>query len=407
MRNCITNEFEDKRIPKVIVRYLQSIYKNWTQVPNYSLIQRGSLREYKFPGYETFFGYYDRSPFNTERSYLLFYRSPISTKFNPRLNTPIELVLWDNWQEQIIKIWKIWSYNWQQGSKAQWISNYEFIFNNYDSNTNSYIAIVVDINNLSEKRLEYPSYESCKDFCLTLNFNRLSQLRPDYGYRNIVPQDLNDNNDGVFIHHFKNNKTELIISISDLCKLSFKESMKGAQHKVNHIMLTPDGSKFMFMHRWIKNGIKEDRLYIYDFSAKTLRCVADYGMVSHCYWWSDYIIGYMKGPSGLPGYYKIDTKDASINLLSDYIQYFGDGHPSIYQNMMVFDTYPDSQRLKYLYMYDLIGEKLIELGSFKEALGYECQCRCDLHPRLVDQNIISFDSTHSGTRCFCVLTLDK
>ena len=79
MRNCITNEFEDKRIPKVIVRYLQSIYKNWIQVPNYSLIQRGSLREYKFPGYETFFGYYDRSPFNTERSYLLFYRSPIST----------------------------------------------------------------------------------------------------------------------------------------------------------------------------------------------------------------------------------------------------------------------------------------------------------------------------------------
>lgn len=402
MRNLITNEIEDKKIPKILVRRLQSIFNGWSRQPQYKLLS-GTVKVFDFCGCETFYGYYDRSPLNSSRTKVLFYRSNVSTKLNPRLNGKIELVLWNYIKNEQIKCWDIYAYNWQQGSKVQWINDTSFIFNNYDLCSKSYFSVIVNTITFDEERIEMPAYESCDRFFLSLNFNRLYQYRPDYGYRNIPKKFLDDKTDGIFIYDFKVKQNKLLVSIEDLKNLNFTKSMVNANHKVNHIMLSPSQKSFMFMHRWIKDGLKTDRLYVYNLGTSELSCVADYGMISHCCWYNDDIIGYMNGPSGKEGYYKI-SKNGFLKLSSS-VQNLGDGHPSILGDKMVIDTYPDKKRMKHLYLFDLLDCDLIEIGQFKESMGYECQCRCDLHPRYIGENIISIDSTHIGKRVFCIIEI--
>lgn len=402
MRNIVTNELEDKKIIKDIIRYAQSLYKRWGKEQPCS-IDGSRLKVFDFDGAETFFGYYDRSPFNELRQYLLFHRSKLSTRLNPRTNKPIELVLWDYNRNREIKSWELWAYNWQQGAKPQWIDGERFIFNNFDPIAQKYYSVLVDIKNQSEKKYSCPSYEACKDFYLTLNFSRLAKLRPDYGYRNVSNVHLDDVTDGVFSVSFADNIVKMLVSLEQLKQTNPKPSMEKAKHKVNHIVLSPDRKKFMFMHRWINRKGKQDRLYVYDLEAHSFHCVADYGMVSHCYWYGEDIIGYMNGADNKPGYYRIFGE--RIERLHDKIQGFGDGHPTILEDEMVFDTYPDSRRLKHLYHYNLKSDSLYEIGRFKESLGYENQCRCDLHPRLITPHLVSVDSTHTGKRCLCLIEI--
>jgi len=173
-------------------------------------------------------------------------------------------------------------------------------------------------------------------------------------------------------------------------------------------MISPKGDKFMFLHRWLVGNRKLDSLIISDIDGKNIKCLADDDMVSHCFWnGNDEIISYMRDKKDGDKYFKIDINTSERKIIGKGIlDKFGDGHPSIYQNKMLFDTYPNKARMKELFVFDLKGNHLTKLGEFYESLKFYGETRCDLHPRFsIDGSKVFFDSVHTGKRKLYYLKL--
>jgi len=361
---------------------------------------------------ESFFGYYDKSPINISNEYIIFHSldsDRIKTTNNPNKKKYLNIVLYNIKENNYKIIDKSYSYNWQQGTKLQWLDENRFIYNVFENG--EYLSKIYNIieEKIETNTVKEPIYDCYKnEYALTLNFERLMALRPDYGYRNKEKTNFNISeikNDGIYYIDLKNDKENnkrLIISI-DLIKNHHKQkSMENAKHKFNHIMISPDGKKFIFMHRWIKStGERYDSLFLSDIDGKNLKVISDNDMVSHCCWdGNNTVVGYYRDKK-LNGdkFYSYDLKTEEISILSKKLDSFGDGHPSFYKNKMLFDTYPDRSRMQHIYIYDKKNNEVRNIASFFQSIKYFGETRCDLHPRWsFDGQKIFFDSVHEGKR---------
>jgi len=364
------------------------------------------------PEKETFFGYYDKSPINESEQYLIFQETTHSTRKKPNKNTAIFIVLFDIRNNKEIHRWETFAYNWQQGSNLLWISEFKFIFNFFDIKKQKYASKIIDVNNIElDTVINHPIYDAHSKFGLNLSFERLNNIMPDYGYRNHKTLDKFDyEKEGVLKIDLENNEHKLIISIQDIINLHHKKSMDNATHWFNHIMISPNGKQFMFLHRWIKNGKKEDALILANIDGTELECLADDGMVSHCFWKNDEeIISYMRTEATGNKYYIINTIRKSIEIIGEeIINIYGDGHPNVFDNNIIFDTYPNRARMKELFKYDIKTNELIKLGEFFESLKFNEETRCDLHPKYSsDGKSVFIDSVHEGKRGLYQIILEK
>jgi len=389
-----------KRVIKRIYQILNYFYyKKLNKFKtNYEILKISVKKE------ESFFGYYDKTPINKLNNYLIFHSADHSTKNTPQKNRPIKVVLFDFIKNEVKVEYPTNAYNWQQGAKLQWITENNFIFNDYDKQKDIYISKIVNsISGKIIKTIDYPVYDVYNNLALSLNFARLNVLRPDYGYRNRkIEIDFVDNdNDGIFFINLINNNSKLIISLQDIIKLHCKDNMKFAKHWFNHIMISPNGDKFMFLHRWLVGNKKYDALIVSGINGEHKKCLVDEEMVSHCCWYgNDKIISFMRDKQRGDKYYIIDINTGKREILGDrIIDKFGDGHPSVFNNKLLFDTYPNKARMKELYLFDLEKNDLFKLGEFFESFEYYGETRCDLHPRWSpDGKYLSIDSTHEGIR---------
>jgi hypothetical protein len=90
---------------------------------------------------ESFFGYYDKSPLNCSGNFLLYHEADIPTYKLPSTSIPIRIIL-KNLQSGKEDIFASYCYNWQQGSRLQWIDDQRFIYNDYDSQKNDLFRLL-------------------------------------------------------------------------------------------------------------------------------------------------------------------------------------------------------------------------------------------------------------------------
>lgn len=403
----------ERRAANILSSYpkLKSVIKKGYQYINYLLYRRpynvksskdisrieSSDRE------KTFFGYYDKSPLSTDGCNIAFHASRRNTKKKPSASDSIFIDVYDLEKKTVKKIGETSSYNWQQGARLQWLSESKLIYNFFDE---TYKARIVNIKSDKHKIIDYPVYDCYKEeYSLTLNFQRLDALSPDYGYRNLARMDdeelKDEQNDGIFYIDLNTGKRKLIISLSQLKQITPDSEMEKALQSVNHIMISPDGQKFMFIHRYFVGLRRYDRLFVSERDGSNLKLLASDEMVSHCCWWNkDEIVGYLRDYNLGDKYFKINASTGYKSIVGEgVINEFGDGHPSILGTKVVFDTYPNKSRMKRLYSYDTVTNELEQIGEFFESLKYYGETRCDLHPRLSDgSGKIFFDSVHEGKR---------
>ncbi|OQX78584.1 MAG: hypothetical protein B6D61_05145 [Bacteroidetes bacterium 4484_249] len=376
---------------------------------NYSFQTNRRVNKISLHGQESFFGYYDKFP--EKNQWVLFHSYSENTNQKPNKNTPVIIAGYNIASNEYRQFDKSFAYNWQQGSRLQWLDDDRFIFNDVDKGQQKYISKIFNIQSSKvETIIDFPVYDTNNSFALSLNFKRLAALNSDYGYYTIQPQESDIENlkkDGIFYIGFNDQAVKLLLSFEDVIEIHKQQTMQQAQHKFNHIMISPDGKRFMFIHRWYKGGVKYDSLLVSDIDGNNLHCIADDGMVSHCFWKDNTtIFGYLRDIRFGNKYFLIDVLSGEKKVVGDdSIWRLGDGHPHIIGNDILFDTYPNKSRMQQLFLYNIENMNLEKVGEFYASMKFYENTRCDLHPRLSkDGSVIFIDSVHEGKRFLYRLT---
>ena len=223
-------------------------------------------------GYEYFFGYYDKSPWDVTDRYVLCLRAKDTwSDVSPRDVADIILIdtmKAENDEGRIRKIAVTHAWNVQQGCMMQWLGpDYQsrIIYN--DCRDGKYCSVILDLKNMKERVINAPVYTVSADgnFALTLDFSRLYNLRPGYGYYNVPEITKGIGLPDVFAIwsiNLQNNEITPLLKYEDFAKFKPREEMADgkAVHKVNHLMLSPNGKRFMVLYRWFNRDRKYTRL---------------------------------------------------------------------------------------------------------------------------------------------------
>lgn len=355
-------------------------------------------------GKEYFFGYYDKSPWDASDRYMLCLR--VNKTFEETApDEPADIVLFDtqnNNEMRIIASTKTW--NVQQGAMLQWLGpdfSTKIIYN--DFRDDQYCSIILNLTTNEETKISRPVYSVSNDgsFALSLDFARLHRLRKGYGYSNKEESTKGEkipDAPAVWNVNLIDGHSSSILSYKDFYMFETRDEMINAEHKVNHIMINPESSRFMILHRWTKGSRKYTRLVTADIDGSDMFNLSDDDMVSHCYWKnSSQILAFARKAKEGNGYFLMIDKSKDYTHL--WPELSSDGHPSYSPNneYVVTDTYPDRSRIARIYL--LKENKRETLAKVFAPFKYDNDVRCDLHPRWNRKgNKIAFDSVFEGKR---------
>lgn len=354
------------------------------------------------------FGYYDKLQFDLSGRYAL----GMEVNFEHRSPKPddvirIGMVDLDD-KDRWIELGESRAWNWQQGSMLQWLpgSKSEVIWN--DRMDRRFVSHILDVNTRKRRTVPAPVYSIAPDgsWAITTDFRRLNDTRPGYGYAGLP--DPNENvlapaDSGIWRIDLRTGRKKLIISVEQALKVPNSHGdWTGAKHWFNHLLISPDGSRFIFLHRW--RGKKEGRsfatrMFTADREGDRLHVIDPYGRTSHFVWRDPkHVLAWAWHPTQGEKFYLYED-------LTDHVEAIGpsvmtvNGHCSYLpgNRWIVNDTYPDKQRNQNVYLYEVVTGRRVEIGSFYSPPEYTGEWRCDTHPRFSpDGTKIVIDSPHGG-----------
>ena len=370
---------------------------------------------------EFFFGYYDKSPWDASGRYMLCMRAA-DTWSEPDPKTKVDILLLDTSKPgSYRRLASPLTWNVQQGCMAQWLGpdfSTHILYN--DLRDGMYCSIVLNIEDMSERILPMPVYTVSSDgkTALSLDFSRLHSLRLGYGYSALPEKTKGVALPDVTCIWKMNIKTGEVIPLlkyTDFAKFQPRPEMQveGSVHKVNHLMLSPNGKRFMVLYRWFCGTRKYTRLITCNVDGTDMYVLSDDDMVSHCYWKNDEeIIAFENKRNGGPGYYLMRDKTQEYQHL--WPQLSNDGHPSYCptdDHLVVTDSYPNRARvadIKLLKANDPDGKEMKVIARVFAPFKYDNDTRCDLHPRWSrDGKKVCFDSVFEGHRGLYVVNVEQ
>lgn len=370
--------------------------------------------------HEYFFGYYDKSPWDAPMRYMICMRA----KDTWRCPDPIgeaDILLIDTKEGNKTRyIATTHTWNVQQGCMAQWLGpdfKNRIIYN--DLRDGKYCSVVLNVETGDERILSLPVYAVSSDgrTALSLDFSRLHSLRPGYGYA-ALPEVTKGvalpDTTAIWKLDIETGDVIDLLRYTDFANFQPRHEMleEGSVHKVNHLMISPDGKRFMVLYRWFCGQRKYTRLITCNMDGTDMYILSDDDMVSHCYWKNnEEIIAFENKRDGGPGYYLMKDRTQEFTHLWPHIS--NDGHPSYCptdNSLVIFDTYPSRSRIQEVKLgldTDVSGESVRTIARVYAPFKYDNDTRCDLHPRWrQDGKAVCFDSVFEGHRGLYVVEVD-
>ena len=367
-------------------------------------------------GAHHFFGYYDKFPWDGSGRYLL----ALEQTFLHRQPEGDEAAVLGVIDTQDNNAWcefdKTYSWCWQQACMLQWLPSEpenHVVYNQRQDE--QFVSVIRDMRDGSQRILPRPIYALSREgkWAISLNFARLHQTRPGYGYAGLpdpYQDELTPAGDGVYWMDMETGEHRLIISLEQASQIDPKDTMRGAKHWFNHAQVNTDSTRFAVLHRW--QGPDEKRWHTRFLTANPDGSdpypLADDDYFSHYDWYSPtQVVGWAHHRQKGTHYFLYTDQSDQLEIIGEDV-FSVDGHCSFSpdRQWMLTDTYPDSEQMRTLILYNVQSGKRIDIGRFYAPPELQGPVRCDLHPRWSrDGKKVCFDSAHEGTRQVYVINV--
>ena len=363
------------------------------------------------------FGYYDKIQMDPTGRYVLgcevdtIFRSPTSDDVLKVGMVDLE----DNFKW--IELGESRAWGWQQGCMLQWVPGSEdnIIWN--DVEDGRFVSRILNVKTGEKRTLPKAIYTLSNDgkFGLGTEFNRIQNMRPGYGYPGVedpysdvkAPGGI-----GIYKIDLTSGEEELLVSIAEMAAQPNRgEDLSNYWHYFNHLLISPDDRRFIFLHRWRQemgdraaraSGGFITRMVTANVDGTDRYILDPSGHTSHFIWRDPENICMWTKPVGREwGFYLFRDKTDEITAVGEGIMPVN-GHntyvPHTGGKWILNDTYPSKVgRLQTLYLYHEPTKKRVDLGKFFEPEKFRGEWRCDLHPKgSPDGKWVIFDSTHEG-----------
>jgi hypothetical protein len=368
--------------------------------------------------YFHWFGYYDKQQFDPSNRYLL----ANEVEFEHRTPGPqdklrvgmVDLTDGDRW----IPFGESKAWGWQQGCMLQWRpgSNSEVVWN--DREGDGFVARILDVETGARRTLSRPIYTLSPDgrFGLSADFARIQRMRPGYGYVGLedphheerAPEDA-----GVWRIDLDSGEVRLVLSLAHVAGLPHEgRSLEDCWHYFNHLLVSPDGLRFIVLHRWRRRlWYPKPVLSLVGFVTRMLTLGVDgsdlfvldpSGRTSHFIWRdAEHVCAWTKPRGRESGFYLFRDRTREVEQVGEGVM-TENGHITYLdlagQQWILNDTYPGLlNREQTPYLYHVPSRRRWDLGYFSLPMRYQGEYRCDLHPRSSnDARLVAIDSPHEG-----------
>ncbi len=357
------------------------------------------------------FAYYDKYQFDPSGRYVLgmavdFENRKPTTADTVRVGL-VDLEDGDRWTE----IGTSSSWGWQQGCMLQWRpgAEHEVMWN--DREGDRFVTRLANIETGARQTWPWPFYALSPDgrYGIGVDFERIQDMRPGYGYPGMSDSrgdTLAPDDRGAYLLDWETGTRELVVSIAQAQAIpSTNPSHSIDKHYFNHLLFSPDGSRFIFLNRWRQIeageavGPLHTRMFTAALTGSDLHIVDDSGSMSHFVWRDpEHILGWTHHSSHGDAFYLFRDRSDELAVVGlDRMRVNGHCTYLTDRNFVLNDTYPLTGRTQELYLYDVEQDLRIELGGFPSPPAYDGEWRVDLHPRSSrDGNLVCFDSAHGG-----------
>ena len=354
------------------------------------------------------FGYYDKLEFDPESRRVLGmevdfeHRSP-GADDEIRIGM-VDLADGDRWTD----LGSTTAWGWQQGCMLQWVpeSSDEVIWN--DREDGRYVSRILNLATGENRTLPSAVYALAPDgtWAVTTDFRRLNDTRPGYGYVGIpdpnrdvlAPEDV-----GVWKVDLATGQRELLFSVAQAAAVPDPyNDTSGFKHYFNHLLVSPDGARVIFLHRWRSpdgSGRFGTRMFTVGSDGADPYVLDPHGRTSHFIWRDpEHVLAWARHPSHGEKFYLYRDRTEAVEVVAPEVMPLN-GHCTYLpgNRWILNDTYPDEDRLQHPYLYEVSTGRRVPLGHFLSPPEYAGEWRCDTHPRFSpDGTKVVIDSPHGG-----------
>jgi hypothetical protein len=354
------------------------------------------------------FGYYDKLEFDPTCRFVLGMEVDFEHR-SPRADDTIKIGMVDLADgDKWIELGESRAWCWQQGCMLQWRpgSKTEVLWN--DRQGDRFVCHILDVQTRQRRTIPHPVYTVSPDgrWAVAPDFRRVNEMRPGYGYVGLPDPYRGDRapvDSGIFRVELETGQQHLIVSLADVAKIPFPGGdISGGKHYFNHLLVSPDGRRFEFLHRWgFPNWRGATRMLTAASDGSDIRIVDHSGRTSHFIWRDPHhILAWSRHESHGAAFYLFEDKTGGKVEVVGKEAMAVNGHCTYLpgNEWILNDTYPQGpRRLQRPYLYHVASRRKVPLGDFHLPPQYRGQWRCDTHPRFSpDGRSVVIDSPHEG-----------